>query len=67
MVLLSGYHSPLYDDLYADWHHVEVLVQRPSGNRRGHSMPPSIELLWSNREIHSQASLPFELGEEAVA
>jgi DNA adenine methylase len=46
-VLLSGYHSPLYDELYGDWHTVEVTVQRPSGNRRGHSMPPAVEVVWS--------------------
>lgn len=58
-VLLSGYHSPLYDELYADWHTVEVVVQRPSGNRRGHSAKRATEVVWSNRDIGAQGSLDF--------
>lgn len=64
-VVLSGYHSELYDELYEDWFTLEVLVQRPSGNRRGHSMPPATEVLWSNRDLGGQMSI-FDL-EEAVA
>lgn len=56
-VLLSGYHSPLYDELYADWSFVEVAVQRPSGNRRGHSMPPAVEVVWCNRALGAQTSI----------
>lgn len=56
-ILLSGYHSPLYDELYADWESTEVQVTRPSGNRRGHSMPPAVEVLWSNRPLGVQASI----------
>lgn len=54
-VVLSGYRSELYDELYADWDTLEVSVTRPSGNRRGHSMPPAVEVLWSNRPLAGQA------------
>jgi DNA adenine methylase len=65
-VLLSGYHSPLYDELYGDWDTVEVSVARPSGNRRGHSAPPAVEVLWSNRPLATQGTLLLEAS-EAVA
>ncbi|GAA2110726.1 DNA adenine methylase [Streptomyces synnematoformans] len=50
-VLLSGYPSPLYDELYADWWRVEVPVQRPSANRAGHTGPAGVEVVWSNRPL----------------
>jgi DNA adenine methylase len=56
-VLLSGYHAPLYDELYGDWYTVEVIVQRPSGNRRGRSIPRATEVIWSNRDIGAQSSM----------
>lgn len=65
-VLLSGYHSELYDELYEDWCSTEILVQRPSGNRRGHSMPPAVEVLWSNRPLAIQGQLKI-VADEAVA
>lgn len=46
-VVLSGYHSPLYDELYADWHRAEFNAftgQGSSGGRR-------VEVLWSNRPL----------------
>ncbi|GAA1707728.1 DNA adenine methylase [Fodinicola feengrottensis] len=46
-VVLSGYPSPLYDQLYAGWDRVEfhaVTAQGGAGGRR-------TEVLWSNRQI----------------
>lgn len=65
-VLLSGYHSPLYDELYGDWCTTEVVVQRPSANRRGHSAAPATEVIWSNRDLAAQVVMDFG-AEEAVA
>ncbi|MGH3587532.1 MAG: DNA adenine methylase [Pseudonocardia sp.] len=50
-VLLSGYPSPLYDELYADWWRAEMTVQRPTSNRRGHTGPDGVEVVWSNRPL----------------
>lgn len=50
-VLLSGYPSPLYDDLYADWWRAEMTVQRPASNRRGHTGPDGVEVVWSNQPL----------------
>lgn len=56
-VVLSGYSSSLYDELFADWHRVEVDVQRPSTNRRGTTAGRAIEVVWSNRPLRVQASI----------
>lgn len=48
-VILSGYHSPLYDNLYSEWHRTELIArteQSPIG-RDG----ARVEVLWSNREF----------------
>lgn len=50
-VLLSGYHSPLYDELYADWPHVERRVVRRSSNGRSAALPHAIEVVWCNRDL----------------
>lgn len=51
-VLLSGYPSPLYDELYADWWRVEQTVHRPATNRRGRSgVERGREVIWSNRRL----------------
>lgn len=64
-VLLSGYHSPLYDELYGDWWTVEVSVQRPTTNRRGHTGTRAVEVLWANRPLDAQGSI-FDLSAEAA-
>lgn len=56
-VILSGYASPLYEELYAGWHQVRVRVARPSTNRLGHSGAAAVEVLWSNRPLSSQLEL----------
>ncbi|MFD5663414.1 DNA adenine methylase [Streptomyces anthocyanicus] len=65
-VLLSGYASPLYDELYGDWDRVEVTVQRPTTNRRGHTGTAGVEVVWSNRPMARQAELFEDLAEGAV-
>jgi DNA adenine methylase len=41
MVVLCGYSSALYDELYADWHRVEIAALADGGQQR-------IEVLWLN-------------------
>ena len=41
MVVISGYDSPLYNDVLSDWHRVE-LPARTYRNR------PRVEVLWLN-------------------
>lgn len=65
-VLLSGYASPLYDELYGDWDRVEVAVQRPTTNRRGHTGTAGVEVVWSNRPLARQAELFEDLADGAV-
>lgn len=65
-VLLSGYPSPLYDELYGDWDRVEVAVQRPTTNRRGSTGTAGMEVVWSNRPMSQQITLFEDLGDEAV-
>lgn len=56
-VLLSGYHSPLYDELYADWDRVEQRVVRRLSNARSASQPHATEVVWSNRPLSQQEGL----------
>lgn len=46
-VVLSGYHSPLYDALYAGWHVHELAAFTGQANTRGHR----VEVLWANRPL----------------
>ncbi len=50
-VLLCGYPSPLYDELYGDWWQVRQVVTCPSSNRRGTVGVTAEEVVWSNRPI----------------
>lgn len=52
-VVLSGYNSPLYADLYADWHRVELSAWTGNGIRDGATKTDGnrVEVLWSNRPI----------------
>lgn len=55
-VLLSGYHSPLYDDAFAEWPRVEIsAVANHSGNSAAD--PRRVEVLWSNRHLVAQVSM----------
>jgi len=44
-IVLSGYHSPLYEDLYDGWHRVQISTF--NGNATGDRT--RTEVLWSNR------------------
>lgn len=46
-VVLSGYASPLYDDLYGAWDRVEIAT----GTGQGGSYERRVEVLWSNRPL----------------
>lgn len=46
-VVLSGYPSPLYDELYADWSRVEI----PTATGQGGKWEDRTEVVWSNRPI----------------
>jgi DNA adenine methylase len=52
-VVLSGYHSPLYDELYAGWHRYEKATT--TGNAT--TDKGRTEVLWSNRELAAQGDL----------
>jgi DNA adenine methylase len=46
-VFLSGYPDPLYDNLYADWHRVEI----PTATGQGGKSDARTEVVWSNRPL----------------
>lgn len=50
-VVLSGYHSPLYDSLYADWFRVELAATTGQGSVQGIERT---EVLWSNRAFKTR-------------
>ncbi len=53
-VVLSGYPSPLYDELYEGWHRSECASSTGNG-REGQR--ERTEVLWSNRPLSGQAGL----------
>lgn len=52
-VVLSGYHSALYDDLYGDWYRTEIRAWTGNGIRDGRTKTDGdrLEVLWSNRPL----------------
>lgn len=62
-VLISGYPSPLYEDLYAGWDRAESTVVRSAAMRRGldpaatKKKTHTIEVVWSNRPLMSDEHL----------
>ncbi len=52
-VVLSGYHSSLYDRLYGDWDRVEMSAWAGNGIRDGRTAVDGArtEVLWSNRPL----------------
>lgn len=57
VVLLSGYASDLYAELYGDWARIAIDVQRSSSNRRGATSDIATEVIWSNRPIAQQLTV----------
>lgn len=60
-VLISGYDSELYRQLYADWDRVEWRVLRRTSNGRSGACAHVTEVVWSNRELHHGVARLFEL------
>lgn len=56
-VVLSGYASALYDDLFADWP-VRVELAAATGNGNGYSK--RVEVVWSNRPLAVAQTFDFE-------
>ncbi|MFJ8603421.1 DNA adenine methylase [Streptomyces shenzhenensis] len=52
-VVLSGYHSPLYDELYEGWHRYEQAAM--TGNAK--TAKGRTEVLWANRRLGQQLGL----------
>lgn len=52
-VVLSGYDSELYDDLYCDWHRISLA----SGTGQGGTWAARTETVWSNRDLTAQPTL----------
>lgn len=50
-VLLSGYDSPLYDELYDGWYRAARRVLRKSSNGSGGGQVHVNEVIWSNRPL----------------
>jgi DNA adenine methylase len=61
-VVLSGYPSPLYDDLYAGWDRIEI----PTATGQGGAWQERTEVVWSNRPLRAPDLLDL-LAEEATA
>lgn len=53
-VVLSGYRSALYDELYADWQHVGIPAYTGQGGCSGRSGGLRTEVVWSNRRIEAE-------------
>jgi DNA adenine methylase len=58
-VVLSGYPSPLYDELYEGWYRERASAS--TGNGRAGEQA-RVEVLWSNRPLGAQGVLDFEAG-----
>jgi DNA adenine methylase len=64
-VVLSGYASELYEDLYAGWHRAELSAWTGNGIRDGATRVDGIrtEVLWSNRPLRE---IPTLFGEASA-
>lgn len=61
-VVLCGYPSPLYDELYEGWYREQICAA--TGNGRAGEQART-EVLWSNRPLGAQGVLDLGLGEVA--
>ena len=58
-VLLSGYTSDLYDELYEGWWRAENRVVRNAASRRGGpEVSHTVEVVWSNRPLDDEHLFP---------
>lgn len=62
-VVVSGYPSPLYDELYAGWHRLELPAWTGNGIRNGATKTDGhrTEVLWSNRPFPGEHLRLFEV------
>jgi DNA adenine methylase len=67
VVLLSGYPSPLYEELYGDWWRIQRTIDRPSSHVSGGRGAKATEVIWANRPLPTQLALPTDLAEAAEA
>lgn len=51
IVVLSGYPSALYDEIYADWHRIDFAAYTGQGGTKGRSSGLRTEVLWANRPL----------------
>lgn len=58
-VVLSGYPSPLYDELYDGWYREQIGASTGNGRDGERSR---VEVLWSNRPLGAQGVLDFGAG-----
>lgn len=65
-VVLSGYPSPLYDELYGDWWRQDMPVLVHSSNAVTAARGERTEVLWSNRDLGS-GQLPLHITTEVTA
>lgn len=56
-VVLSGYHSPLYDELYEGWYREQIATTTANGKAGSQDRT---EVLWSNRPLGQQCAIDFE-------
>lgn len=59
LVVLSGYRSQLYDELYAGWYVHEIATYTGQGNHTTTGSDRRVEVLWSNRPLGNDR-LDFE-------
>lgn len=50
-VVLSGYASPLYEELYGDWDRIEMATYTGQGNHTAQRNDRRTEVLWMNRPL----------------
>jgi len=56
-VLVSGYPSALYEQLYAGWWRIQRTVDKPSSLTSGGRAAHAVEVIWSNRPLRQQLQL----------
>lgn len=56
-VLLSGYHDPIYDELYSDWPRLEIPVTAHASNSVTSERGGRLEVIWSNRPLLTHGRL----------
>lgn len=59
----SGYDSPLYRELYGDWHRLDLPMAKPSANHSG-DRDRAVEVLWSNRPLPAGEPAPGRAGRQ---